>query len=395
MALEGHGERQQLAGIGRAAGDGAAGDEAERDRRRAGAEPALERDPVDEAEAVALGRREEREGAQRQMARVARQLGGAFALDLDAAAVRLVDDDLVPELERGRGAVERRAEVRGRRRRERVHGHPIASSTASSSAATTGASSCSAFDRAGVLEPVAGQDADRRLAVAGPELRQRREARRRGRLAEHALLLRQPVPGTAELVLRERHDLDPAGCDERRRRARRGRGSAIRIALAQRRRRARLPGRRRSARRALASSNRGGDRGHVAAAAVGQRDARPARAPSCSISSNDDASSGPRSGRGLSELTSTKPGRAAELAADAERVVEAAAQLDQPRAGGARLRALRGRRSRPRASARRRRVPPARRTRRRRRRCSRSTRRRRRSRRPRPPARPRRPCRGP
>ena len=107
----------------------AARDEPGRDRRRARAEPALERDPVHEAEAVTLDRSDERERAQRKMRRVAGQLLGAFALDGDERlTVRCVSHlQLVPEIERRGGAVEPGAEVgRGGRRAddERSRGHP-------------------------------------------------------------------------------------------------------------------------------------------------------------------------------------------------------------------------------------------------------------------------------
>ena len=67
MALERQPELEQLVGRGVAAGGGDARDEPRRDGRGGRAEPALERDPVDEAEAVALDRRDEREGAEREV----------------------------------------------------------------------------------------------------------------------------------------------------------------------------------------------------------------------------------------------------------------------------------------------------------------------------------------
>src|SRR5206468_5040454 len=79
VAFEADGVREELGRGGGPARDGAAGDEAERDRRRTRAEAAPERDPVDEAEAIAVDRREQREGSEREVARVARQLRGALA----------------------------------------------------------------------------------------------------------------------------------------------------------------------------------------------------------------------------------------------------------------------------------------------------------------------------
>ena len=69
------------------------------------------------------------------MRRVARQLAGAFAADLDLELVGVLDLELVPQLERRPGRVEARAEVRRRCRCEGAD-HPIASSTASSVAST-------------------------------------------------------------------------------------------------------------------------------------------------------------------------------------------------------------------------------------------------------------------
>ena len=114
---------------------GGPGHEPEPDRRRARAEPALERDAVHEPEAAASQRGEDREHSEREMRRVMRQLPGAFAADLDLELVGVLDLQLVPELERRPGRIESRAEVR-RRRRCKGTNHPIASSTASSVAST-------------------------------------------------------------------------------------------------------------------------------------------------------------------------------------------------------------------------------------------------------------------
>src|SRR5205085_11938669 len=114
--------------------------EAERGRCGARAEPALERDAVDEGEAVVLRPGEEREGAQCEVRRVARQLRRALALDLDAGPVRDIDffdGHLVPELERGRGRVEPRTEVGRRSGCDHPDRQDSASSTASSVGSTT------------------------------------------------------------------------------------------------------------------------------------------------------------------------------------------------------------------------------------------------------------------
>ena len=73
-----------------------------------------------------------------------RNLVGALALDLDALA--LVDLELVPEVERGAGAVEAGAEVRGRRGRPYPDRqvHRAASAIASGSGSTITAAESSA-----------------------------------------------------------------------------------------------------------------------------------------------------------------------------------------------------------------------------------------------------------
>src|SRR5581483_2391143 len=114
---------------------GGAGDEAERDRGGARAEAPFERDPVDEAEPPAVHGGMHREGPQREMRGVAGQLVGALALDLDDEAVRGLDRQLVPEVERRGRGVEARAEIRRRRGRGRAD-HASASRTASTDAAT-------------------------------------------------------------------------------------------------------------------------------------------------------------------------------------------------------------------------------------------------------------------
>ena len=230
------------------------------------------------------------------MARVARQLGGAFALDLDAAA---------RPTRRRRPRSRARARPRRSRRPGRGSRSTRARARARSSDRLEHRVELGCHDgrvRRAALRPrrCPSSPCPVRMQTAvsplpRPELRQRREPGRRGRLAERALLLREPVPGTAELVLRERHDLDPAGGDERRRRARRARArrSGSRSPTSSR---ARRPGRRRSARRARLLEP-GGDRGHVAAAAEGQRDDVRARRRAAR-SARRRRASGPRSGRG-------------------------------------------------------------------------------------------------
>src|SRR4051812_19341196 len=120
-------------------------DEPRGDRRGRRAEPALERDAVDEAEAVAVERREQRERAQREMSLVARDLVGADALDLDERLALLGRQhvQLVPQVERRTGAVEPRAEVRRRRRRlhDELHTGTSPASSASRMESTLGSTS--------------------------------------------------------------------------------------------------------------------------------------------------------------------------------------------------------------------------------------------------------------
>ena len=107
--------------------------------------------------------------------------------------------ELVPEVERGAGAVEARADVRRRGRR--------ADAEASS-------------DRVGVLQAVAGDDADD-PHVAQPGCLDRRDAGGARRLAEDALLARERAPRPLELGLGQRNDL-PAGALDAPRRPPRG-----------------------------------------------------------------------------------------------------------------------------------------------------------------------------
>ena len=102
---------------GGASGRGRARRRARRDRRGAGAEPAPERDAVDEAEAASFDRRDERERPQREVLGVGHL--AAPSPSTTTLAVRPPRRQLVPEVERGRGAVEPRPEVR--RGRGRTH----------------------------------------------------------------------------------------------------------------------------------------------------------------------------------------------------------------------------------------------------------------------------------
>ena len=121
VALERQAEPEQLVGRDLAAVDGRAGDEARGDRRSGGAETALERDPIDEAEAVLLDGRDQRERAQGEVPVVGAELAGALALD-DDRVLALLHVQLVPEIERRGSTVEPRPEVR--RRRGRADDHP-------------------------------------------------------------------------------------------------------------------------------------------------------------------------------------------------------------------------------------------------------------------------------
>ena len=75
MTLELDPQREQLVGGRLQLPDDRRRDEPERDHRGARAEPALARDPVDEAEAPAVGRGEAREGADAEV----RAIGGLVA----------------------------------------------------------------------------------------------------------------------------------------------------------------------------------------------------------------------------------------------------------------------------------------------------------------------------
>src|SRR5207247_11113982 len=129
VALERHAACEQLLGAERLARDRACRGEAERDDRRARAEPALARDPARELEA--------------EPARVAEQPEGADAEMAGVGVAAFAHDALVPEVERGRRAVEPGPEIpRGGRRAHAHRKHaagPPAIASASGSTSTTGA----------------------------------------------------------------------------------------------------------------------------------------------------------------------------------------------------------------------------------------------------------------
>ena len=109
-------------------------DEAERDRGRRRAEPALERNPVREAEVLSGRVGEQRIGAHGKVGFVGGKLGRALALDDHAGAVGHLE--LVPEIERDGSGVEAGADV-GRRRRGAEDGHPRAAAAIASGSAST------------------------------------------------------------------------------------------------------------------------------------------------------------------------------------------------------------------------------------------------------------------
>ena len=200
-----------------------------RDRGGARAEPALERDPVDEREAVALDGRDERERAQREMRRVARELAGALALDLDRGSSA---SSICSSFQRSSAAAAQskpgprfavdaggegprspdRLEHRFERRLDRLE--PSPSSTASR-----------------VLQPVAGEDADDGRAGSSRHVRERGEPGRRGRLAEEPSSRASASHIRVIVLVGDRDDLDAARGDELGH-VRGCAGSAIRIAEA-------------------------------------------------------------------------------------------------------------------------------------------------------------------
>jgi hypothetical protein len=99
-------------GVRLAAGDVRRGDEPERDHRCARPEPALAGDAIEELEAQAVGWVDPLERLD------------AEVLTVWCPSVR--DDDLVPEIERERGAIEPGAKVGGRRRSADADPHDAA-----------------------------------------------------------------------------------------------------------------------------------------------------------------------------------------------------------------------------------------------------------------------------
>ena len=128
----------------------------------------------------------------------------------------LLDDDLVPEVERGGGRSRRPARgSRSTRAPAACTRHPIASSTASSSRRRPGVRPCDASTASVSLSPCPVRMQTAVSPVPGAELQRaprspRPTPARRRRLPR----LRQSLPRTADLVLRERHDLDATGGDE-------------------------------------------------------------------------------------------------------------------------------------------------------------------------------------
>ena len=217
-------------------------------------------------ERVALGGREQRECAQCQVPAVARQLVHALALDLDASRRRLLDDTSFqsssaaaaaskpgPRFAVEAGATARIVTTRLEHRLERRFDDRARA----------------LVDRVGVLEAVAGDDRRRRRPLAR-RFAERGERPPRDAGSQNAPSSRPRRPTQAQLVLGERHDLDPARVDERGDLARCA-GSPILIADAHVvARSAAWPTTIRGARARLGEAAR--DRADVAAAAERQRD---------------------------------------------------------------------------------------------------------------------------
>ena len=133
VRLEGQPGREQLLG----ARVRRSRDKAERDRSGRRAEPALERNPVDEREPLARGIGEQRVRADGEVRAVGGELRGALALHDDALPVGHLE--LVPEVERHGGRVEARPDVgRGR-------GSPESHARAAAAMASGSASTCTSF----------------------------------------------------------------------------------------------------------------------------------------------------------------------------------------------------------------------------------------------------------
>src|SRR5262249_46652078 len=138
---QGQAFREKLLGTQVEPGDGRSRDEAERDDRRARAEAALARDPVDECKALALDRRKSCERPDSQMVAVGESVPVGYL-------------ELVPEIERDRGAVVARPDVCRRRRSADADGaHRDAASIASGSGSTGTGSGLSRAAVSGSFSP--------------------------------------------------------------------------------------------------------------------------------------------------------------------------------------------------------------------------------------------------
>ena len=191
VALELDARGEQLLRIEGPTGHGAGCEQPECDHGRAGAETALARDAIHELKPPSVGRR----GARRRVRR-----GGPPRVSLGHL-------ELVPEVERDRGAVESRADVgRARRRADPCEDtHEVASRIAwSGSTSTGGGRSCC---RLGVLEPVAGDHTDDPSRAGQPGPCECCEPRRGGGLAEEPFARRELTPGLDDLVVGERDNL--------------------------------------------------------------------------------------------------------------------------------------------------------------------------------------------
>src|SRR5918996_918435 len=140
VPLERETRREELLRVGLAPGGERSRDEPERDHGRARAEPALARDPVRECERAAIGGCDPSERADAEVTLV-------------GLLVSLTDLDLVPEIERHRGAVEGRAEVGGCRRSADPNRHAAASAIASASGSTSTGGSAWRSTASGSLSP--------------------------------------------------------------------------------------------------------------------------------------------------------------------------------------------------------------------------------------------------
>src|SRR6266511_1503694 len=118
MPLEREAELEQRLGVELASRNERACNETERDRRRARSQAALPRDSLGERERVPVERSEPRERLDREVV-------------LIGCVASVADLELVPEVERRRGAVEPGADVGGRRRSAHADRHSTASGSLS------------------------------------------------------------------------------------------------------------------------------------------------------------------------------------------------------------------------------------------------------------------------